>query len=476
MAWGIRPHSDSSATWENSPPAGHDDRFLGFLPSFGLNKRHSDTGHKLPKKRPRGSGQPGPEPAFSVLGRTRRTTKAPSPTPPTSVSSRPPLRAKYDDPAFSPDPRSHPHFHDQTRNQPVKQQSSSMSPSGVKSGRAPGQSPHRREPAVYRSDRSNDMNESTYALLAPPPGQGLPYPGPPQSSHSSESTTTNTTTTTSVSTSHSHTTAPSSNYSPPSSNDHSFPVKQSTPSPVNRASLPMDSSTSQHHSPLFYEEGIPLEAKPEANNYQQTRQRPPRTTRGNSAPELHEAPQTVEPPPRPLTAPTYDADNRPIPLQKQETTVGGGSRHGHNPSRPRELDRIDELDETDPFGTGLHHKGPYEAINAILGGGNMNSSGEQKPGLPKPKRPKRVRTYMLQNLTSYRTLALYSDCISNPFPRCSHARGSICTPPSRTRTDISPSTYLRPAEFGSDSISTITLFDCRSYSAATSIYSSATGD
>jgi hypothetical protein len=72
--------------------------------------------------------------------------------------------------------------------------------------------------------------------------------------------------------------------------------------------------------------------------------------------------------------------------------VGGGSRHGHNPSRLRELDRIDELDETDPFGTGLHHKGPYEAISAILGGGNTNSSGEQRPGLPQPKRSKRVRT------------------------------------------------------------------------------------
>lgn len=28
------------------------------------------------------------------------------------------------------------------------------------------------------------------------------------------------------------------------------------------------------------------------------------------------------------------------------------------------LDRIDELDETDPFGTGHHHDGPYEAIGS----------------------------------------------------------------------------------------------------------------
>jgi hypothetical protein len=32
----------------------------------------------------------------------------------------------------------------------------------------------------------------------------------------------------------------------------------------------------------------------------------------------------------------------------------------------RALDRIDEMDETDPFGAGWHHGGPYEAIGSNL--------------------------------------------------------------------------------------------------------------
>jgi len=32
----------------------------------------------------------------------------------------------------------------------------------------------------------------------------------------------------------------------------------------------------------------------------------------------------------------------------------------------QDLDRIDELDETNPFGQAIHHGGPYEAVSRIV--------------------------------------------------------------------------------------------------------------
>jgi len=32
----------------------------------------------------------------------------------------------------------------------------------------------------------------------------------------------------------------------------------------------------------------------------------------------------------------------------------------------QDLDRIDELDETNPFGQAVHHGGPYEAVSRIV--------------------------------------------------------------------------------------------------------------
>ncbi len=44
--------------------------------------------------------------------------------------------------------------------------------------------------------------------------------------------------------------------------------------------------------------------------------------------------------------------------------------------RAKDLDRIDELDETNPLGLSLHHDGPYEAASqALKRGENANPSG-----------------------------------------------------------------------------------------------------
>lgn len=39
----------------------------------------------------------------------------------------------------------------------------------------------------------------------------------------------------------------------------------------------------------------------------------------------------------------------------------------HQRPNGRELDMIDELDETNPSGVALHHGGPYEAIQKMVG-------------------------------------------------------------------------------------------------------------
>lgn len=79
-------------------------------------------------------------------------------------------------------------------------------------------------------------------------------------------------------------------------------------------------------------------------------------------------------PPRPATALAEDRLTAP-PLQRRTETVNtqGGTR-------TRELDRIDELDESDPFGAAIHHRGPYEAIQAILGNTSNNVGGHEGGG------------------------------------------------------------------------------------------------
>ena len=84
-----------------------------------------------------------------------------------------------------------------------------------------------------------------------------------------------------------------------------------------------------------------------------------------SAPELYSSPTTVDVPPRPSTvpvpAPPPEASSAPLPSRR---------RNSKNPSistPPRDLDSIDELDESDPLGFAWHHGGPYEAIARATG-------------------------------------------------------------------------------------------------------------
>ncbi|KAF5385522.1 hypothetical protein D9757_005445 [Collybiopsis confluens] len=54
-----------------------------------------------------------------------------------------------------------------------------------------------------------------------------------------------------------------------------------------------------------------------------------------------------------------------VDLPPRPATVANDFNTTTNPSRNRGLDPIDELDESNPLGLSLHHRGPYEALNTI---------------------------------------------------------------------------------------------------------------
>ena len=80
----------------------------------------------------------------------------------------------------------------------------------------------------------------------------------------------------------------------------------------------------------------------------------------------------------------YRSVGRPVQTARSATTGSGattpassslpsivtgsstGRRHDVPSNRTKDLDRIDELDETNPWGISLHHGGPYEAASQAL--------------------------------------------------------------------------------------------------------------
>ncbi|EPQ60484.1 hypothetical protein GLOTRDRAFT_118726 [Gloeophyllum trabeum ATCC 11539] len=97
--------------------------------------------------------------------------------------------------------------------------------------------------------------------------------------------------------------------------------------------------------------------------------REPSGSRNASAPELQ----------RPVDRPAYVAsssepDMRDATRARSDEAQGPSRRA--SPKRkvhPRALDRIDELDVTNPLGVTLHHGGPYEAINRRLASASHGS-------------------------------------------------------------------------------------------------------
>lgn len=413
MTWGtVRQHS-VGATWENSPPTVHDDRILGFIPSFhrrsasartsSVNSAnvatsgydpaalHATARRSQSHKHPRG-GQFQPSLSSGGGGRPSRGTRPFTIDPPASIpmrasTTRAPHRSMYDDPAFSADPTAHPHFvsgeslHSSRRNPAASNKVQPTPAIHVSEMR-----PRDREPAtVYRmvsnaDDLSDDDNP--FELLHPPPFHN---------------TSSNSVLTSSYGTS----TAPSSTNSHSSSghSSSSIPFKQTLSGPVNRAPEPIMGRTPPAYPPT-YEESI----TPDADSEGELEGGRPSAPRGISSPELHQPPLPPVQLARSNTAPPPDADNHP---QRKDNRS--------NAQRMRDLDKIDELDETDPFGSGMHHRGPYEAISAILAGPQSTATdGTGRVPLPKKAKVKKVGSCCHAQIE--RSLIVHLACANSHFP------------------------------------------------------------
>ncbi|KAF8078804.1 hypothetical protein FPV67DRAFT_80179 [Lyophyllum atratum] len=98
------------------------------------------------------------------------------------------------------------------------------------------------------------------------------------------------------------------------------------------------------------------------------------------------APETIQTATRPILPPrpvTTAADSKPPPAASRRI-IGGRVLRAH------ELDRIDELDESNPLGLPLHHRGPYEAVQESNEEDVTHNIGSQyqitsSPPIPKSK-------------------------------------------------------------------------------------------
>ncbi|KAL1951456.1 hypothetical protein VTO73DRAFT_605 [Trametes versicolor] len=155
--------------------------------------------------------------------------------------------------------------------------------------------------------------------------------------------------------------------------EKSSPLRSHPPSPT------AGPSKSQPRAQATSPNGYPADNKTEPIVL-----RPPAAQRNVSAPDLHPPPPQTELPPRPSTvpiaAPTNSSVTAPVAQRKR-------SKNASTSAIARDLDRIDELDESDPLGFAWHHDGPYEAIAKANSSHNQEqtASGQKRAEPPKRK-------------------------------------------------------------------------------------------
>lgn len=83
---------------------------------------------------------------------------------------------------------------------------------------------------------------------------------------------------------------------------------------------------------------------------------------------------------RPVLPPRATTSGSATP-RSMATSISTMSKRPTDSVRAKDLDRIDELDETNPLGLSLHHDGPYEAASqALKRGENTNPFGGRENG------------------------------------------------------------------------------------------------
>jgi hypothetical protein len=110
----------------------------------------------------------------------------------------------------------------------------------------------------------------------------------------------------------------------------------------------------------------------------------------------------------------------PPPPGPSERPKEGRRRTSSRPTPP-DLDSIDELDETNPLGFNLHHRGPYEAIAAVLNETNpidsplLRAKGIQQQVSAKAAIPPSQRIQVCRPLFKQSCLHILSGCATCQF-------------------------------------------------------------
>lgn len=279
-----------------------------------------------------------------------RFSKTPAYPKHTNISIKSIPSTLYDDPAFSDDPLSHPFFatsHDAAWAPPPAPTTSSMDPNTP--------------PSVSFASPVNFPNTDSFKPLM------LPNEASTSAFYDGQSSST-----TNASESQPSLTPPST--APTSVDSHQpldvarKPVEVPHPLPQKKKnSIAMfwrKSETIEKPSKYEQPDNKRHESPPSYDTV--TSARPPHS-RGLSAPEIPHSVDRPNMPPRPATT---AVDAKP-PSTASKRIIGG--RH----VRAHELDRIDELDESNPLGIAVHHGGPYEAIQKVVGSMIPHNIGSQ---------------------------------------------------------------------------------------------------
>jgi len=243
--------------------------------------------------------------------------------------------ALYDDPAFSPDPRSHPYF---------------ATEYNWESPPAPGHPTlrgQRRRRSFDTHDATAEAEVNSFQLLQPPNS-----PTSPDGVDEPQSTS----------------------YPPPSSTSNSIALSSIPPAPthtsiLSRTFVNSKDSTKKRGSLLSWLK----EAQPNMSSLFNVTK--PSQSHHDVPPPPYEANPTKVTKPAMLTA--LINDRRSAPRSRLATIPAaslqnGTNQHQRGPApnwRLQDLDRIDELDESNPLGIALHHGGPYEAVHSSLQSG-----------------------------------------------------------------------------------------------------------
>ncbi|KAF8846198.1 hypothetical protein BDN67DRAFT_960891 [Paxillus ammoniavirescens] len=324
MTWGVFYRPPQCPDWEDSQRGVRDG------PSINFIKEYSPYS-------PATVPPPQPYRQRHLLISPRHAHPPPPPirNPTTPQFKNPLSDLVLNDPAFSSDPRSHPHF-------PLTNARSYKDP--------PPKSSQSYSRHVTRARHVSLSHEAPHSQENAPITEVLPrishrsLPEERRSSPSSASVESTSTTT--------HSTFTPSTVSPATSHSHSHTQTsggRTTSSVASTSHLTAHSSPSSQ--PQFKNEPIfPVSQVPDH----------PTVLFNTSVPEM--LPKAQKPSMLPRT------ESVPIFSENKKSIVGkvGMKNLFRRLTNRRGLDRIDELDETDPFGGSYHHGGPYEAIGNSL--------------------------------------------------------------------------------------------------------------